>query len=456
MLTRHLRLGGHVVAVVLLAGVAVAATGAGARAAGGASARPESYGGTATAAAIEFRVDKQPFPFPVTDPFHVWVPYAGPSFDSSGGSGAIASSIYPGQGIIGLPALLCEFDARLCEQVVQRLPDYPDWAHAQYPSHQDDSARLSQKPFPGTGPFEITPNRVDAHADPDRAESTTITGAAGLATAVTVQSANAHSLQRFQGSTLVLSAESVLKGIDIGGQVHIDEIRSTATAQIDGSHVGSAFALTTISGATVAGNGVTIDSTGIHAAGESDKGQVKQQINAALKALESEGISVKSLGTSKAAHASQVNASTGGLLVVITRPVDVPNPAQLPVQPSGTYLLTATLGGAGIDAFASPAVPLGGSIQVPPPPPVTGGGPAPAAAGGAGAPPPDASATQTQPASTGQPPAVAAGPAPKPAALASDLTNKRLKTLALVLLGYPLLVLLAAPFRAPARLPRIS
>src|SRR3954465_12346232 len=177
MLTRHLRLGGPVVAGALLAGVAVAATGAGARAAGGASARPESYGGTATAAAIEFRVGKQPFPFPanhpvhlpVPAPFHVWVPYAGTSFDSSGGSDAIASSIYPGQGIIGLPALLCEFDARLCEQVVQRLPDHPDWAHAQYPSPQDDSARLSQKPFPGTGPFEITPNRVDAHADPDRA-----------------------------------------------------------------------------------------------------------------------------------------------------------------------------------------------------------------------------------------------------------------------------------------------
>ena len=158
MLTRPYRLAGHAVATVVLAGVAVAATGAGAGAAGGASARPDSYGGDATAAAIEFRVDKQPFPYPVTDPFHTWVPYAGTSIDSSGGSEAIASSIYPGQGIIGLPALLCEFDARLCEQVVQRLPDYPDWAHAQYPSHPEDSAALSQKPFPGTGTvWVITP-----------------------------------------------------------------------------------------------------------------------------------------------------------------------------------------------------------------------------------------------------------------------------------------------------------
>src|SRR3954451_22750915 len=114
MLTRRYRLGGHAVAAVLLGGVAVVATGAGAGAASGGPARPDSYGGDATAASLEFRVDKQPFPFPVTDPFHTWVPYAETMLDSSGGSEAIASSIYPGQGILGLPALLCEFDARLC------------------------------------------------------------------------------------------------------------------------------------------------------------------------------------------------------------------------------------------------------------------------------------------------------------------------------------------------------
>src|SRR4051812_24338800 len=134
MLTRRYRLGGHAAAAVLLGCVAVVATGAGAGAASGLSSRPDSYGGNAAAAAIEFRVDKQPFPYPVTDPFHTWVPYAGTSLDSSGGSEAVASSIYPGQGIIGLPALLCEFNVDLCQQVVQRLPDYPDWAHAQYPS----------------------------------------------------------------------------------------------------------------------------------------------------------------------------------------------------------------------------------------------------------------------------------------------------------------------------------
>jgi hypothetical protein len=38
--------------------------------------------------------------------------------------------------------------------------------------------------------------------------------------------------------------------------------------------------------------------------------------------------------------------------------------------------------------------------------------------------------------------------------LGVDLSPKRLKVLMLFLLAYPLLVLLSAPLRAPARLPR--
>ncbi|MDQ1696327.1 MAG: hypothetical protein QOJ03_1680 [Frankiaceae bacterium] len=448
------RLAGHAVAAVLLAGVAVVATGAGAGAANSAaSARPDSYGGDSAAASIEFRVDKQPFPFPVTDPFHTWVPYAGTSIDSSGGAEAIASSVYPGQGVLGVRALICVFAAQLCDAIPGGVPDYPDWAHAQYPAHPDDSAALSQKPFPGTGPFEVTPNSVEAHADSGRVEATTITSGGGVTGVVTVQSASSHSLQRFVGSTLVLTAESVLKGVDIGGQLHIDEIRSTATGTIDGSHPAAASAITTISGATVAGQGVTIDSSGIHAAGASDKGQVKQAINAALKSLAGQGISVMSLGNSKAAHVRKIAAETGGLLVVAKQTVNGPGLPKVGGIENGDYTITATVGGAGVNAFADPAVPFGGGIPLPSTH-QPGAGHAPSAStGGTVPPPPSTPETGTAPA--GQQPAVVAGSAtPKQVALPIDLTNKRLETLALVLLGYPLLVLMAAPFRAPSRLPR--
>ena len=450
MLARNPRLAGHAVAAVLLAGIAVVAAGAGGGVAS-ASDRPDSYGGTAAASSMQFRVDKQPFPFPVTDPFHDWVPYADSSLDSSGGGEATASTIYPGQGVLGVPALLCEFNADFCHAIVEKVPRYPDYAHAQYPANPDDSATLSQKPFPGTGPFELTPNHVQAHADPSRAESTSDVSNAGLTPVVTVQNATSHSRTYFQGSTLLVTAESVLKGVDIGGQLHIDQITSTATGKVDGAKIGEAKAVTTVSGATVAGQGVTIDSTGIHAGPGGDNGLLKKTVNSALAKLASQGINVRSLGTTHSAGPQKIAAETGGVLVILTKEVSAPDLPKAGGIENGTYTLTATLGGAGINAFAAPANPVP-DFQLPSTPAVTGTGAVP--------PPPSTTSGGTLPAQTstttpaGQQPAVAGTAQPKPVALPTDLTNKKLKTLALVLLAYPLLILATAPFRAPARLPR--
>jgi hypothetical protein len=450
MFTPSYRLAGHAVAAVLLAGVAVVATGGGAGAASAAASRPDSYGGDAAAAALQFQVDKQPFPFPVTDPFHTWVPYADTSIDSSGGSEGIASSVYPGQGVIGVPALICEFAAQLCTTPAG-VPSYPDFAHAQYPAHPDDSAQVSQKPFPGSGPFEVTPNKVVAHADRDRVEAITTTGEAGVTGVVTVQSSTAHSLQQFQGSALVLTTQAVLKGVDIGGLLHIDQIVSTATAKIDGRKVGTSTANTTVSGATVAGQGVTIDSTGIHLANQSDNGLVKKTVNSALAKLASQNITVRSLAGTKSARPRKVTAQSGGLMVVAAKTVNGPALPGAGGVENGDYTIRATLGGAGVNAFAAPAVPLP-NFQVPSVPSTTGSGavPPPPSVGSGGSLP--AQSTTTTPA--GQQPAVAGSGQQNPVALPTDLTNKKLKTLALVLLAYPLLMLAAAPFRAPSRLPR--
>ena len=59
MIIGRYRLAGHAAAAVLLAGVAVVATSAGAGASNSAASRPDSYGGNAVAGSMEFRVDKQ-------------------------------------------------------------------------------------------------------------------------------------------------------------------------------------------------------------------------------------------------------------------------------------------------------------------------------------------------------------------------------------------------------------
>jgi hypothetical protein len=454
MLARHYRLAVHAAAAVFIAGIAVVATGSGAGAASGSAQRPDSYGGDAVAATAEYRVDRAPEPFPVNDPFHSWVPYAGTSIDSSGNAQSVASSVYPGPGFLGVPDAICVLANGGCSNIPGGgPPKYPDYAQAQYPTNPDDSAQLAQKPFPGTGPFEATPNDVTAHADPNKVEATSVDASSGFDKVVSVQSSYAHSLQTFQGARLVMTAESVLKGIDIGGgALHINQVHSLVTASINGSGVSKASAVTTISGATAGGQAVTIDSSGVHVGSTGDNGQVQQAVNKALANLAAAGVKVRSLGTQKLVKTHNVQGACNGLLITFRRPVKLPT-SQIPLVGSagnGTYFGSVTIGGAGINAYASPAQPFGG-ITVPSTPPVSASAPAPPAGTSRGSTP----ATQPQSTPTGQQPAVAGStPQQKNVALPIDLTNKRLKTLALVLLGYPLLVLIGAPLRAPARLPR--
>jgi hypothetical protein len=194
----------------------------------------------------------------------------------------------------------------------------------------------------------------------------------------------------------------------------------------------------------------------VHVAGNGDGGALNGGANSALAALDASGIKVRLLTPTRLAKSGTATASTGGLLITFAQTVSLPNPPPnpLPAPPSGNgnYTGSVTLAGAGVTAFATPAALVTLPDFVPPvaPPVSLGGAPQ---QGGA-----------TAPLAGGQAPAVsrpvgqaaaAAGPQTQPtAALGVDLSGKRLRVLALVLLAYPLLVLLSAPLRVPARLPR--
>ena len=459
MLTRPIRALGHVGAVVLLSGIGVLASGTAGSAA--APERPDSYGGDATASTFHLDLNRRPGLFPAVDnPINSDLPYASTSIDSSGSATASAAPYTPGQGVLGVPALLCVFAGPLCKKVSP--PDYPFMAYAQYPSHQDATATVS----PGTvdaGPVHVTMDKVVAHADGNLVEATTEGGGTGVAKVLTADGATAHSLQHFVGSTLVVSTESVVTGLDIAKMLHIDSVRSVATAKVDGGKVSASSAETTISGATLAGKSVTIDSKGIHAAGHGDGNAVTKKVNASLKALHQAGVSVRQLGTSHSARKGEAAALTGGLLITFTREVNVKNPVPplpcapkpLPCvssapSPSGNYFGTVTLAGAGVHAFATPAgPPLSiGPVTVPKP---RGGAPAAAPHDPTLTPP--QTPAQVGAAGTGSTPDVAPAAPSQPKLAADDTTWKRIKTLALVLLAYPLLVLIGRPVRAPSRLP---
>jgi hypothetical protein len=455
MRLRPVRLLLHVGAAAVLATTGVLLTGAPGHAE--TAARPDSFGGDATASAFQFLADRNPQPTPVSDVFHAELPYATTSMDSSGSISAQAASLYPGAGFLGAPGLLCQFSADLCK-VISNIPRYPVIATASYPTKPEDRA---DAPPAGTGfqqgPLTVAPSVTAAKAGQDKVEATTEAGTTAVEGVVRAGSSSSHSKQVFEGSTLVVTAESAVNGLDLGGgQLHIDHVRSVATARVDGAKVTAASATTTVSGATAGGVPVTIDSSGVHVAGNGDGGALNGGANSALAALDASGIKVRLLTPTRLAKPGTAAASTGGLLITFAQTVSLPNPPPnpLPAPPSGNgdYTGSVTLAGAGVTAFATPAALVTLPDFVPPvaPPVSLGGAPQ---QGGA-----------TAPLAGGQAPAVsrpvgqaaaAAGPQTQPtAALGVDLSGKRLRVLALVLLAYPLLVLLSAPLRVPARLPR--
>jgi hypothetical protein len=465
MLPRPIRALAHVGAVTLLSGTAFVLMGGSGSAAD--AGRPDSYGGDATASTFHLDMNRKPGLFPAVDnPINSDLPYASTSIDSSGGATASAAPYTPGQGVLGVPALLCVFAGPLCEQVTP--PDYPFIAYAQYPSKKDSTATVA----PGTvaaGPAHVTMDKVVAHADRNLVEATTDGGGTGVKGALSADGATAHSLQHFVGNTLVLETESVVTGLDIAKVLHIDSVTSVATAKVDGGKVSSSSAKTTISGATLAGTPVVIDSRGIHAGGEGDDNAVTKQVNAALKALKQAGISVRQLGVTHNARKGKAAAQTGGLLITFTRVVDAPNPvpplpcSPVPVpnvpcisrapSPNGNYFGSVTVAGAGVTAFATPASPpldFGGPAPLPSEP--TGGATGPTGGDTSLGPAPSGSDTVAAP-DDGSTPQVAQGSPVQPGLAANDDTWKRIKTLAAVLLLYPLLVLVARPLRAPSRLP---
>lgn len=451
---RPLRLVLHVGAVVVLAGSGVLLVGAPSHA--DSAPRPDSYGGDSAASAMHFVADRSPQPTAVTDLFHAEAPYATTSLDSSGSATGSAASMYPGGGLLGVPGLLCQVGPCL------PLPPYALMASASYPTKPDATASASAGTY-GQPPLSVAPQLTVAHADPNRVEAQTTTGKAELGGVVGSDNASTHSKQVFEGSTLVVTAESVLKGVDFaGGVVHIDSIRSVATARVDGGKVTASSATTTISGARAGGQPVTIDSNGIHAGGKGDGGAAQAAVNTALQQLDASGIKMRLLTPSKAASPGQASAAAGGLLVTFAQTVNLPLPKPPPLPPNlpgapgvnGVYTGSVTLAGAGVTAFATladavvfPAVGVPTSGGVPPLPrtfsrPGTGTSPSFPSIG--------------LPTTTGTVPAfVSSAPRLRHAAvLGVDLTSDRLGVLVMILLGYPMIVLLSAVWRAPSRLPR--
>lgn len=175
-------------------------------------------------------------------------------------------------------------------------------------------------------------------------------------------------------SAIGSTASSVVKAIDVAGQLDISELESTASSTSDGNN-GTPASTLKLLGVTVDGQPAYIDQQGVHVSGSStsSSGVTPAQAQAALDGTFSQdGISVRLLDPKTTTNGADGSADSGGLVISFTHQFDVPFIPGEPVVPipelgntalpAGLYsaITTVTLGSAVTDASATTLAPSGG------------------------------------------------------------------------------------------------
>lgn len=264
-------------------------------------------------------------------------------------------------------------------------------AESAYPGNP--RATMEYAPATAAGPVSVVPGTASSSAGPHLAKGdTTGTGFTvdGVVEASRISSASSVSGTDTAG-TAASSGTSSVGRLGVAGVLLLEDVVAHAAVTAVGSRTTSVAALT-IGGASVAGVPVTIDTDGVHAAGQGTGlgplQDAQEQVNTALGAA---GIDVHAVAVTKKVTGRSGYADTGGLVIHLVTPgVD---PAGLPAND-----VTLTVGK--VSATGTTEEPF---VTVELPPYVDPGSPA--------VPPTTTTTTVVDGGSLGQPP-VTSGPAP--------------------------------------------
>ncbi|MHB1924310.1 MAG: choice-of-anchor P family protein, partial [Acidimicrobiales bacterium] len=115
---------------------------------------------------------------------------------------------------------------------------------------------------------------------------------------VAVKSMTASTSQHFDGSTLLVNAETDLSGVSLlGGMIQIGSVQTTSASTGDGGAIHTHTDHVTVSGVTVDGVPATIDQNGVTVDGQGTGSAALQSLNAALQqALAASGSQVTLVG----------------------------------------------------------------------------------------------------------------------------------------------------------------
>lgn len=240
-------------------------------------------------------------------------------------------------------------------QTVFTVPD----AESAYPGR--GSASTSYADPAAAGPLTLTPGTATSSASPTQADATT-TGAAaavtGAADASRLSSVTELSGDGSKGQGEASGTSRVGTLTVAGGLLVLHDVVGTARVVVTGG-LPVATSTLTIGSATVAGQPVTIDQDGVHAAGQgTGLGQLQDAQHQVDDALAASGVSVRAVGAVKSVEGRSGYADTGGLRITVATP-DLP----AGVAANALTLTVGKVTVTGTSAAASPPV-----VDVPLPP----------------------------------------------------------------------------------------
>ena len=228
---------------------------------------------SSSAAGVSAQYEQPNFPIPSKPTLEFDLGYSSASYNAGPVGSANAAALWPGPVVAGggsqLPLLIDPYLeqyagplAPTIEPLVPNLGPWPIMASSAFPQG------------PATAANDNGPTAMNSSADQNQSTASSSLGLVGgtgsslPAGMLTVQAVGSTSQDTVDAlGDAVSEATSTVHGINIaGGLIHIATVSSTATSSSDGNQA-TVSGGSSVTGVTIGGQSVTIDSNGLHVAG---------------------------------------------------------------------------------------------------------------------------------------------------------------------------------------------
>jgi len=320
------------------------------------------------------------FPIPATPTLEWDVGYSSTTFNSGPHGNSLASVLWPGAVIAGggsqLSLLLGPYLQQYCPPcTVVPVPNPGNWpiqANADYPQGPDTASN-------DNGPSKMD---ADSSASGSTATSSMSTvggnGTGSLSAALVTVGSVASTAQSTISSTGDALAEATSEVSDVaiaGGLVHVGQVTSTATSSSDGNQA-TLQGASAATGVTVAGEAVTVSSSGVSPPGQSGQNPLSPLAPSVSQVLQTAGITMTLTNPADTVNGPSGQRQLDGLQVKINLATFDKNlatlltmlPSQLrseiyklPIPVPNQQTVTLDFGWVNVQAAASPSYNAGGS-----------------------------------------------------------------------------------------------